>query len=377
MTFTGRAIYDDFIHTGVAEDVSDMVGMISPFETKLLAALSSANAPAQNVLHEWLYETLNPNTVSTSTALGSTTAASSLTIHDGGQNAAQHLMVGSVLVTPTGEYVVVTAKSGDDIIFSRAQAGTVATSLAAGASLDFISEAALEGDDATDDVSRPRRRKQNYTQIFKKDIKISGTVLAQKNLGAGLANEWDVQLERRTREILRDLEKSVIRGRSFGNTLGTNSNRRTFSGLLEQLTTNVSSIGTMSVSGLNAFIENTWDEGGEPNLLVVDKLYAKEIDLFNNSRVEVGNLESLARDKVRFYEGTYNDRPLRVMLNRWMPAKTACLIDTTKVSVVPLQGRSFFSKRVADTGDSVKGMVVGEYTLVVHNEEGMAKASAS
>jgi hypothetical protein len=372
MPFNGRAIYDEYIHTGVAEDVAEMVGMISPHETPLLSVLQPAERPAFNVLHEWLYETLNPNTVSTSTALGSTTAASSLELHDGsGGAAAQHLMVGSVLVTSADEYIVVTAVSGDSITFSRAQAGTAATSLAAGETLDFISDAALEGADVAEDISRPRRRKQNYTQIFKKDILVSGTVQAQRHLGRGRGDEWATQVERRLTESLRDLEKAVIRGRSFGNTLGTASVRRTFSGLLEQLTTNVSSIGTMTANLLNTAIEQSWDEGGDPDLIVCDKLYAKEIDLFNNSRVEVSNEENKYRDKVRIYEGSYGQQ--RIMLNRWMPAKTAMVIDTRKIHVVPLQGRSFFTKRVADTGDSQKGMVLGEYTLEVHNEEGMVK----
>lgn len=56
MAFTGRAIYDtagsDSIFKGVAEDVSDIVSMISPFETPLLDVLSQAPYPARNVLHE-------------------------------------------------------------------------------------------------------------------------------------------------------------------------------------------------------------------------------------------------------------------------------------------------------------------------------------
>jgi len=44
------------------------------------------------------------------------------------------------------------------------------------------------------------------------------------------------------------------------------------------------------------------------------------------------------------------------------------------LGIVPLQGRSFAYRDIAPTGDAVKGMIVGEYTLELKNEEGMAFA---
>jgi hypothetical protein len=50
------------------------------------------------------------------------------------------------------------------------------------------------------------------------------------------------------------------------------------------------------------------------------------------------------------------------------------VLASPRVKVVPLRGRSFQFERVAKTGDSEKGMVLGEYTTEVKNEEGLAKA---
>lgn len=70
MAFTGRAIYDvvgsDTVFKGVAEDVSEIISMISPFETPLLDALAQPLYPARNVLHEWLEDSLTPNKVTKS-----------------------------------------------------------------------------------------------------------------------------------------------------------------------------------------------------------------------------------------------------------------------------------------------------------------------
>lgn len=375
MAFTGRTIYNQGVFRGVAEDVSDMIAMISPYETPLLDALGDAANPASNVLHEWLEDELNPNTVVASTVVASTTAVSSVTVSYKGGPAAQYLQVGSVLkVNATGEYVQVTAIVGNDITFSRAFGGTTANSFAAGASLFLISEAAQEGADVEVDTSRPRSRKQNYCQIFKKDIIVSGTVQAVTNLG-NVNDEYDYQRTQRMREILRDLEKAAIHGKTSGNTIGSSTAWRTMDGIWARLATNSFSVGaTLSETMVNGVIKSAWDNGGNPDIIVCDALYKRQIDSFNTSRVQViqGPTDSTFRNRVTYYEGTFGTQ--QVILCRWMPTNSFMALSRDKVHVVPLQGRSFFHESVARTGDAVKGMIVGEYTVEVMNEEGHAKA---
>ena len=43
------------------------------------------------------------------------------------------------------------------------------------------------------------------------------------------------------------------------------------------------------------------------------------------------------------------------------------------LEVMPLQGRSFHFKPLAASGDSVRGQVIGEYTLELRNEQAHAK----
>jgi hypothetical protein len=52
-----------------------------------------------------------------------------------------------------------------------------------------------------------------------------------------------------------------------------------------------------------------------------------------------------------------------------VPADTVIFLDSTKVSVVPLAGRSFQYKALAVTGDYVSGELIGEYTLELRNEK--------
>ncbi len=379
MPFTGRALYDTGVFDGVAEDVSEEISMISPFETPLLDRLAQAPRAATHVLHEWLEESLNPNTVVTSNTSEVLPATDPVTlaVHDGsGNSVAKYFMVGHIFENDTtGEQLQVSSIDNDNslLVLSRGFGGTTAATIAEGETLDAISDAALEGADVTVDISRPRSRQQNYCQIFKKDVIVSGTVEAVRQLG-GITDEMDHQRNQRLREAIRDLEKAVIRGRTSGNSIGSATARRSMDGILARLTTNATSIGSLNPSILNDVIQTAWNNGGtDVDLIVADKTLKRVIDTFNDTRVEVMNRDERFHNRVSMFESTYGD--MEVILDRWMPSNTIMVISTQRVHVVPLTGRSFRFVPVSRTGDAEKGMILGEYTTEVKNEEGMAYAA--
>lgn len=376
MAFTGRAIYDPGVFEGVAEDVSPEISEISPFETPFLDRLGQAERAATSVFHEWLEEKLNPVTVGTSTGIDDTTNPGTLTVHDSGGAAARFIQVGAIFqVETTGEYIEVSAINGDAISFARAFGGTTAATITAGDTLFFIGDAALEGADVVSDISRPRVRVTNFVQIFKKDIIVSGTVQAVRQLG-GITNEMDHQRAQRLKEIVRDLEKTVIRGKTSGNSIGSATARRSMRGVLDYIQTNVTTFSAVSSLGpdeLTNIIRDPWEAGASDlDLIVCDAAMKQQIDSFNTTRVEVMNLDERFHNRVSVFQSTYGNHA--VMLNRWMPANSLMVVSTDRIKVVPLTGRSFQFRQVSRTGDADKAMIVGEYTVEVHNEEGMAQA---
>ncbi len=58
----------------------------------------------------------------------------------------------------------------------------------------------------------------------------------------------------------------------------------------------------------------------------------------------------------------------RVILSRWVPSDTLLMLDSSRIEVLPLIGRSFQFRPLAQTGDSFQGQVLGEYTLEMRNE---------
>lgn len=385
MVFSGRAVYSTGVFDGIAEDVGDIISMISPYETPFLDAIGDAARPAANVLHEWLEDELNPNTVTAGGSLD--VGGTGMTFFAGGSGVGPYFQVGSIFKNNrSGEFIQVSAVTGNSFTITRAYAGTTASTIVSGESFFFISEVALEGADVTGDISRPRTRLTNYCQIFKKDVIVSGTEQAVTHLG-NVTNEFDYQKDKRTKEMIRDLEKATIQGKLSGNSIGSATAYRTMKGVWDFISTNVTTLGSGIFANTNAgsgftpaildgIIQSAWNQGAtDLNLIVCDAEVKKTIDTFNVTRARVMvNDDSQFRNKVTMYEGTFGEMP--VLLCRWMPTKSLMVLSTSRCHVLPLQGRSFQFSQVARTGDSMKGMLIGEYTVEVMNQVGLAKAYA-
>lgn len=385
-SFSGKAVYGSGMFDNLAEDVSDIISMISPYETPFLNLIGDADKEADNVLHEWLEEELTPNAIVNSVAVSSTTASTAIPIRGG---LALFLQKGMILRGPEaagGEYMQITAITANTIVVDRAFATTSANSFANGEFLTVISDAAVEGADVLVDTSRPRPRLNNIIQLFKKDLIISGTTRAVRMLGGDM-DELDRQIRNRTREALRDLEKAAILGRLSGNTIGSSTAVRTMRGLLQMIATNVFTINNTSYTGaydstsmqafetyVNSAVQSAWMQGGtDLDLFLCGDGVKQRFDKLNNSRVRVVNEERLYTNQVTRYENTYGN--YLVQLDRWMPTHVAAITSTQRLKMAPLRGRSFQHVPVAKTGDADKGMVIGEYTLEHRNEAGMAQIS--
>ena len=373
--FTGRAVYDTGVFpSNIAEDVSDLVSMISPYETPFLTILGDAEQPARSILHEWLEDELNPNTITVTATL----ALPAATAFGVANNEQRSLQIGAILryVDTSGveEYLQLESMSGNTITVARAFAGTTAVTIPAGAAVQVVNDVAVEGADVLDDSSRARKRKANNTMIFKKDVIVSGTMQAVTLLG-GISDELDYQIQMRTREVIRDLEKAVILSRA-ANTIGGATSTRTMKGVLQQITTNSVSIPTgFDETHITAVMKKAWDNGGSDlDLVVCGQLVKEQLDTLNGSKLTIANDESMVRRRVETFEGTYGQ--LQVVMSRWMPSRMGVIISKNRIKVTPLSGRSFNYQSVARTGDSEKGMVIGEYTTEVRNEEGMVKFNA-
>ncbi len=377
MPFTGKATFSAGANLPeLAEDVSDLISLVSPFETPLLDLLGDAKAAATSTIHEWLEDTLLPNTdaVNQVSFSPNPTDATAITVANGSR-----FRIGDQ-VRPDGlrEVMLITAVAGNVLTVVRRYGGTTGGALTNGLKLYILGNAAIEGDDRPAVRFTDRSRKRNYTQIFTAGVEVSGSVMAAK--AHGVADELDYQKQERLRELLRDLENVVVNGVAPSATQqGSGTVRRTMNGVIPLIATNqfVPGAGGMPAGGgggtilseplLNAAMKAIWEQSaGRIDTIVVSGGQKRKINEFLvNARLYDGG-DTTLQSRVGVYESDFGI--CRVLLSRWVPADHLLLLDSSRLSVLPLAGRSFHYKPLAATGDAESGMLVGEYTLEMKNE---------
>jgi hypothetical protein len=230
-------------------------------------------------------------------------------------------------------------------------------------------------------------RLQNYTQIFAATVTVSGSMQAAR--AHGVSDELDYQKQERLRELLRDLENTVINGVAPAATQqGSAGVRRTMNGIINTLSTNLlePGVGDLPPGGgpgsdelteevLNAALRLVWEQSaGAIDTIVVNGAQKRKINSFISSSRAYAPDDTSFRDLVSVYESDFG--VARVILSRWMPADAVLMLDSSRVQVVPLVGRSFGFKPLAATGDRQSGQVLGEYTLEMKNENAHGLVSA-
>lgn len=377
MPFTGKPTYAAGVDLPeLAEDVSDLIGIVSPYETPLLDYLGDAKRPAASTIHEWIEDELLPNTDTVNQSSFSPNAqdATAISVANGTRFRAGDQ------VRPFGarEVMLVSSVAGNVLTVVRRYGSTPASNLSNGLKLTILGNAALEGDDRPDARFTSRVRKRNYTQIFTAGVEVSGSMLASRQIA--VADEIDYQKQERLRELLRDLENCVLNGVAApANPQGNATTRRTLAGVIPGIATNqfVPGAGGFPAGGgsgtdLNEALINTamrtiWEQSqGRIDTIVVGGAMKRRINSFLSAARTATPSETRFRDLVSVYESDFG--ACRVLLSRWMPGDTVLFLDSSRVEVLPLRGRSFFYKPLAATGDRESGQVIGEYTLEFRNE---------
>lgn len=378
MPYSGKSSYDGGSSLPeLSEDISDIVSIISPYETPLLDLLGDPRRNALSTIHEWLEDDLLPNfdTVNQTVFTPNGRDCTAVTVANGVRFQAGDL------VRPDGssEMMLVTAVAGSVLTVTRQYGGSTPFTLTNGKKLIIVGNAAFEGSSALTARTTLRQRRQNYTQIFTATVDVSGSMQAARKVG--VADEIDYQKQERMRELLRDLENVVINGIAPSSVQqGSASVRRSMNGLTKLIATNRFIPGTGGVpSGggagtdlnepvLNHCLKQIWESSNAKiDTIVVGGGLKRRINQFiaSTSRAYSPSDQRLG-EMVSVYESDFGI--CRVILSRWVPSDTLLMLDSSRIEVLPLIGRSFQFRPLAQTGDSFQGQVLGEYTLEMRNE---------
>jgi hypothetical protein len=353
--------------------VSDLVAINSPFDTPLLDALGDPARAARSTIHEWLEDALLPNQDSVNdNAYGNALTDTQFVVND-----ATRFRVGDQIKLQTkNEVMLVTAVNTgtNTLTVVRGYGGSTAETLVDQAVITILGNAALEGDDADSARFTARSRKTNYTQIFASTVEVSGSELAVRQLG--VRDELDYQKLQRTRELLRDLENCVLNGRAAAaNPEGSSSVRRTMRGVRSFVSTNVFKPGVsgfpadtqLTEEQLNLALRTIWSSSsGNVDVIVLGGSDKRQLNQWIANVRRYAPSDEALRDGVAVYESDFG--VCRLVLSRWVAPGTIFLLDSSRIEVMPLAGRSFHYKALASTGDRDSGQVIGEYTLELRNE---------
>jgi hypothetical protein len=372
MAFTGKATYSaGSALPELAEDVSDLIGLISPYETPLLDALGDPMKEATSTHHEWLEDELLPNKDAINDDTYTDPSADTDFVVDNGNR----FRVGDqIQVEGSEELMLVTAINGDTLTVVRGYAGTTPENLADNQVINILGNAALEGADKPGARFTNRTRCGNYTQIFAATVEVSGSDMAASQLG--LADEMDYQKQERLRELLRDLENTVVNGgQPTSNPEGSGSVRRSMKGIIQHLSANVFHTGDsgfpsgndLDEAKINYVLRKIWEtSNGNVDLIVVGGFQKRKINAFTASSRSYAAGDTTFTDMINIYESDFGI--CRIVTTRWVPQDVVLFLDSSRIGVLALAGRSFHFKPLASSGDYECGELIGEYTLELKND---------
>ena len=237
--------------------------------------------------------------------------------------------------------------------------------------------ARLEGDALTRATSSTPSRLQNYCQISSRDATVTGTQLATNP--AGIDDMMAFQMSKKSLALRKDVEAILLgnQGQVAGNTT-TARKLRSFNawisgngsrGAAGADSTAATAAATDGTAGdlrtftedmLKDAIKDAFDDGGEPNLVLVGSFNKQKFSTFTGratarENVSIGTVQGAAE----LYASDFGT--LKVVPNRTQRGRDAWVIDTTKVAVAYL--RSFEPQELGRVGDAVTRDIIAEYTL--------------
>lgn len=260
--------------------------------------------------------------------------------------------------------------------------------------LDSVGDNAQpEGNEYAFDAVTPPTRVGNYTQIFTKTFRFSGTQQAVDN--AGNAEKRAHELMKKGKAIRKDMEYSIVL-----NTASTNTDPRRSGGLPTWLTSNVSrgagggasggfssGVTTVETTGnlrawskalTDSVLQSIYENGGDVTTVVCSPYNKGVFATFMSDsnvapfRYAAGKGTNTIIGTADIYESPWG--AVKVQANRVMSAGAATArrvfaLDPGMVKWLSL--RPIQEDKVAKTGDAENGVLIAEGCLKVVNEAGI------
>lgn len=348
---------------GKKEDVTENLLLLSPAETPMINLLGFGESVTQ-VEPTWFEdEAYADKTKATAVA---DAAATKVSVADGS------VFEAGYVIKVGDELMLVTAVAGNDLTVSRGYAGTAAAPIADKDDVVFQFVEGKEGADARPARFKSRKRVSNFTQIFDGTIQISGT--AEATTQHGIVNLYLDEKAKKEKELALQLEKAIINGVKYE---APNGLTRQMGGLKHFIVTNVLNGAGASVDtdilndAFQAIAEKTGQNVGAGYKIIVSPKQKRAISKMDVEKINLDRKDNGRGQVVDYFVGDFGEA--EIVVNPNLAPDEILIIDTARVRIRPLQGRSFNHEFLGKTGDYQTGMIVGEFTLELHQEKAHAR----
>lgn len=258
----------------------------------------------------------------------------------------------------------------------------------------------VQGDDFSYTTAVTATRVSNYTQIARKAIILSNTLIASDTVGT---NPLGREVMKQMKQYKRDVEFDLLgrQGSSAGatgtaaasggvaawiwgsgatiagNTVAASSSAGTTpsyaSAAVAGQTDGTTAASSIVYTDVESAAQLAWAAGGEPDLILCSAGQKKVVDGFTSRATRTADIKDT---DVLTIQATANlivtsFGTFKVVMSRYIPRNILFILQTDMWAMGQLRAPKVVD--VAQTGDATKKAIVGEYTLIARNPNSSAK----
>lgn len=263
------------------------------------------------------------------------------------------------------EVMQVQSIASKTLTVARAQLGTTAAAYIVNTPAYFINDNIEEGADLLGASYKPGENFENYTQIIREEISISGTAQALAVPSAGGLDPYSLEMTRKMDKVVGKVEKAIVAGKKFA--AGKNRGMDGIRTILDKGQIVDAHNEKISMDKLEALLKKAYLVGGDLQngyyaLYIPPKQQSnlnKEIEKYIVKEQTSSTLGAVVKE---IYT-SYGIIPLIMTPN--LPDNEILLVNHENCEIRPLLNRDLFHKYMGETGDNTKGLITAELTLEV------------
>ncbi|MEI3002975.1 MAG: DUF5309 family protein [Victivallis sp.] len=345
-------------------DLSDVLSTVIKDEPRFIS-LFKPSEDATRRKHEWLEDQLTGRSVTVTAVSSGTLSASAADL--------AKLKVGTLVVVKDDSalFRVATVTSSGFTVALVSANGSKTAAPAADDVLSIVSTPVQEGSNPGDgdETGLTGQTGFNCTQIFRKDIILSGSALAVNVFGT-----VDNQLNKQTAFALGELARDLNRVALFGRRVEATASARGEAGGLyffgcgdNGLSVDASAAALDSVV-VNDAAQAVLGAGGDPSLILCSPGQARVLSNEYKNQLQIVRSDDRRGAYVAVIVNEINGRGMTVMADPDMPDTDSWIIDPAGFGLASLKGRAITDSDATPKGfDGIKRMALGEVTFVFRN----------